>query len=150
MSSQRVHQKIERTAEEAERIRAAREQFQREKPTPDDLLDQGHHFLPLGEVIEHLMLFRGRRHVRGVGGSISWDVPPLALVVHRDRVIAGHQWSGHSAGDQLLVEVGRRLRSCLRESDTIARLGGFRYRPVISRTFSVNHGSVESLKVSVR
>lgn len=31
---------------------------------------------------------------------------------------------GHEAGDQLLVEVGRRLKACVREADTAARLGG--------------------------
>ncbi len=31
---------------------------------------------------------------------------------------------GHSAGDELLVEVGKRLSSFLREADTAARLGG--------------------------
>ena len=31
---------------------------------------------------------------------------------------------GHEAGDQLLVEMGRRLRAILREQDTVARLGG--------------------------
>jgi diguanylate cyclase (GGDEF)-like protein len=31
---------------------------------------------------------------------------------------------GHDAGDRLLIEVGRRLQSCLRPEDTIARLGG--------------------------
>jgi diguanylate cyclase (GGDEF)-like protein len=31
---------------------------------------------------------------------------------------------GHDAGDRLLVEFGRRLRSCVREHDTVARFGG--------------------------
>ncbi|MBP8079936.1 MAG: bifunctional diguanylate cyclase/phosphodiesterase, partial [Aeromonas sp.] len=31
---------------------------------------------------------------------------------------------GHSAGDQLLQELGKRLQSCIRQNDMVARLGG--------------------------
>lgn len=31
---------------------------------------------------------------------------------------------GHHAGDQMLIEVGRRLRTCVRPNDVVARLGG--------------------------
>jgi diguanylate cyclase (GGDEF)-like protein len=42
---------------------------------------------------------------------------------------------GHAAGDQVLVEVAHRLRSSVRESDTVARMGGDEF------TLVLNHGA---------
>jgi diguanylate cyclase (GGDEF)-like protein len=38
---------------------------------------------------------------------------------------------GHSAGDHLLVEVGRRIRDSVRDADTVARLGGDEFAVLI-------------------
>ncbi len=46
------------------------------------------------------------------------------LMLDLDKFKQVNDTLGHPAGDQLLIEVGRRLRSMLRETDVLARLGG--------------------------
>ncbi len=64
------------------------------------------------EKLEHALAFARRGH-------------PLALhCLDLDQFKAVNDTLGHPIGDGLLQAVARRLRDCLRETDTVARLGG--------------------------
>jgi diguanylate cyclase (GGDEF)-like protein/PAS domain S-box-containing protein len=68
-------------------------------------------------------LFRDRIEL-AVNAGRSTDGQAAVMVMDLDGFKEINDSMGHAAGDELLVELGRRLDAASRSSDTVARLGG--------------------------
>jgi len=68
-------------------------------------------------------LFRDRLQQALAGCARSRRKGAL-LFVDLDNFKILNETAGHEVGDQLLVEVARRIGNCVRDGDTVARLGG--------------------------
>jgi diguanylate cyclase (GGDEF)-like protein len=86
---------------------------------------------------DDLTLMPNRRHflrcVRdGIIASKATGESVALLIVDLDHFKELNDTLGHDAGDQLLRQVGERLRAVLRASDTAARLGGDEFGVLLS------------------
>jgi diguanylate cyclase (GGDEF)-like protein/PAS domain S-box-containing protein len=54
---------------------------------------------------------------------------------------------GHAVGDLLLQEVAQRIRRCLRESDTVGRIGGDEFVVLLNNITLPEHGAVVAEKI---
>ncbi|HYH05500.1 MAG TPA: EAL domain-containing protein [Thermoanaerobaculia bacterium] len=58
--------------------------------------------------------------------------PAAVMFIDIDHFKSINDTMGHTAGDELLLEMARRLRECVRDDDTVARLGGDEFTIILS------------------
>jgi diguanylate cyclase (GGDEF)-like protein len=93
-------------------------------------------------------LLEKRLAIADVGHRRKRD-PFAFLVIDLDHFKEINDTMGHDAGDEVLVEFGRRLTAALREDDTVARLGGDEFAillPNTSERDSIEHVCERLLK----
>jgi diguanylate cyclase (GGDEF)-like protein/PAS domain S-box-containing protein len=73
---------------------------------------------------------------------------PLALLlVDLDRFKIVNDTLGHDYGDALLMEAARRLSQCVREEDTVARIGGDEFLVILGNQRSNSDASIAANKI---
>lgn len=74
---------------------------------------------------------------------------PLALLfIDLDRFKEANDLLGHTIGDEVLVEAARRIRACVRQSDTVARLGGDEFTAILTELDGGTHVELVAQKIN--
>jgi diguanylate cyclase (GGDEF)-like protein/PAS domain S-box-containing protein len=81
-------------------------------------------------------LDQGIRHAERIG------LPLVLLFVDLDHFKAANDMLGHEGGDLLLFQAADRIHRCVRETDTVARIGGDEFTVILTEIKQVTHVGV--------
>ncbi|HEV2998126.1 MAG TPA: aminotransferase class I/II-fold pyridoxal phosphate-dependent enzyme [Solirubrobacteraceae bacterium] len=101
---------------------------------------------------DDLTMMPNRRHFLrrlrdGITACRASDTSMAILLVDLDHFKELNDTLGHDAGDQLLCQVGERLRGILRGSDTAARLGGDEFGVLLSDPCDIERAELVADKI---
>ncbi|GAB3363452.1 MULTISPECIES: putative bifunctional diguanylate cyclase/phosphodiesterase [Giesbergeria] len=89
----------------------------------------------------------GQRLEQAIQLGAEEDQPFALLLLDLDDFKAINDGYGHAAGDQVLIEVARRLKSVLRASDVVGRLGGDEFTVLLPALTQVQEAQTTAAKL---
>jgi diguanylate cyclase (GGDEF)-like protein/PAS domain S-box-containing protein len=113
--------RIEEDTDSPNRIIGVTSDISFQKETETALAHRAMHDNLTGLPNRYLLDDRLRQHV---ANAFRNDSAFIFVVMDLDNFKGVNDTLGHSAGDILLIELGKRVRNCIRNTDTVARLGG--------------------------
>jgi diguanylate cyclase (GGDEF)-like protein/PAS domain S-box-containing protein len=108
-----------------------------EKKKSDELIWRQANFDTLTELPNRNM-FHDRLE-QEIKKSFRECLPLALLLIDLDHFKQVNDTLGHAVGDLLLQEASKRIRSCVRGSDTLARLGGDEFTVILSAMSETGH-----------
>ncbi|MDR3198950.1 MAG: diguanylate cyclase [Planctomycetaceae bacterium] len=112
---------IKEDADSPNRIIGVTSDISLQKETETALAHRAMHDNLTGLPNRYLLDDRLRQHV---ANALRNDSAFIFVVMDLDNFKGVNDTLGHSAGDILLIELGKRVSNCIRNTDTVARLGG--------------------------
>ncbi len=96
--------------------------------------------------LENRRLFRDRLE-QAIKGAHRSGKSVALLYLDLDQFKRVNDTLGHDAGDALLIKVADRLRACVRQEDTVARIGGDEFTLVLSEVEGTVGASTVARKI---
>ncbi len=103
------------------------------------------HHDALTDLPNRILLLDRMQHALAQALRSDWLVAVLFLDLDRFKTI--NDSLGHSIGDKLLMAVTKRLQQCLRESDSIARIGGDEFSIILENIHEIHDVTVVAKKI---
>jgi diguanylate cyclase (GGDEF)-like protein len=103
---------------------------------------------PLTELANRRLLFDRLGH--SLAGRARRKGYSALMLIDLDNFKSLNDTLGHDVGDLLLIEVARRLVSCVREGDTVARFGGDEFVVILEDLEGTDTAAVQAESIALK
>jgi diguanylate cyclase (GGDEF)-like protein len=146
--SDEVEQREALIDERTRQLVSTNEDLEREiaerKRAEDNLFHLAHHD-PLTELPNRLLFVDRLEH--SISKARRFNLQLAVLFIDLDRFKKINDSLGHTVGDKLLRMVAQRFQSCIRNEDTVSRLGGDEFTVIMESLNKPQHATITAQKL---